>query len=309
MDALSLPTKNARQIARNMTANGRWSARIDGRSAAAKAIKRLVATYTAEIDKADNPLISRRIRELAELEILTAALRARALRGESIDPTAVPPLCEPNRAPAGRAGPRCRALRSVGRRMIQPLYKTLLATARKQGQSAQLEAASQRAALFQRFARDAARRLGCKPGDQVAVHYATLQLALELIQTRLIGGKEIDVSSLRWLSEQLDRYRPPPAPQEAIKIELAETLVGVCEKCGHVHQTDKPIHDPDPPPSPAPPRPPDSPPEKPSLPAVAAAPSNVVPLKRDPGSIHTAVLPDGSRPPLKHPPMHRGVCW
>jgi hypothetical protein len=86
-----LPTKDSARLARRSLRNGRWCARIDGRSAAAKAIKALVVAYTAEIERADNPLIARRIRELAETEVLLASLRARAFRGESIDPTAVPP--------------------------------------------------------------------------------------------------------------------------------------------------------------------------------------------------------------------------
>jgi hypothetical protein len=98
---------------------------------------------------------------------------------------------------------------------------------------------------------------------------------------------------------------PPPRP-DVVTIELAETLVGSCEKCGHVHQTGKPIHDPDPPPSP-----PSSPnggspapsPETPPLPAAAAVrpepSSNVVPLRgQGGGSIHDP-LPTGERPPLK----------
>jgi hypothetical protein len=94
MVALSLPTKDSRTIARKSIAipstRRVWATRIDGRSRLAQEIKRLVATYSAEIDRADNPLVSRRIRELAETEVLLASLRARALRGESIDPTAVP---------------------------------------------------------------------------------------------------------------------------------------------------------------------------------------------------------------------------
>jgi hypothetical protein len=86
-----LPTKDSARLARRSLRNGRWSARIDGRSAAAKAIKRLVNAYAAEIERADNPLVSRRIRELAETEVLLASLRAQTLRGEGpTDPTAIP---------------------------------------------------------------------------------------------------------------------------------------------------------------------------------------------------------------------------
>jgi hypothetical protein len=103
----------------------------------------------------------------------------------------------------------------------QPLYRQVLKAAAKGGPTAALEASKNRAALFERHAKDAARRLNCKPSDQQALHYATLALALESIQTRIIGGKEIDVSSLRWLSEQLDRFRPPA---EATNVTI--TVVG-----------------------------------------------------------------------------------
>jgi hypothetical protein len=165
--------------------------------------------------------------------------------------------------------------------MTQPLYKTLLKRAARHGQSDTLDAATQRAALFERFAKDAARKLQCKATDQPATHYATLALALELIQTRLIGGKEIDVSSLRWLSEQLDRYQPPPEIPR-VDIQLVETIAERCPQCGYERDSGRSKDEPDPPPHDPPSTPPTPPTEtKPSCPVPAV--SNVVELPRRSG--------------------------
>jgi hypothetical protein len=39
-----------------------------------------------------------------------------------------------------------------------------------------------------------------------------LRLCREVISSRLVAGKDIDANALRWLSEQLERYAPPPEP-------------------------------------------------------------------------------------------------
>jgi signal transduction protein with GAF and PtsI domain len=81
MVALALPTKDSARLAHRSLRNGRWIARIDGRSSAAKAVRKLERAYRAQVANADDPLVSRRIRELCELEVLLAALRAEGLRG------------------------------------------------------------------------------------------------------------------------------------------------------------------------------------------------------------------------------------
>jgi hypothetical protein len=60
--------------------------RMDGRSAQAVAIRRRVAAYRKALGAAaSEPFVKSRIVELAELEVLTAQLRANALAGQPVD--------------------------------------------------------------------------------------------------------------------------------------------------------------------------------------------------------------------------------
>jgi hypothetical protein len=135
-----------------------------------------------------------------------------------------------------------------------------------------------RAALYQKFLRQAAKEYRCKPSDMPARLAATRRLTLEVYQARLIAGRDVDPATLRWMLEEEAKYAPPPEIPK-VNITFVETLHGICPRCGYTHDTGKPLTDPDPPPSPpsGPPTPPLT--EKSSLPAVASN-SNVVPLRK-----------------------------
>jgi hypothetical protein len=92
--SLQFPTRRSARIARRLLAgNGivraplqQRAVRIDGRSAQAVAIRRRIASYRQALGAAAvEPFVKTRIQELAELEVLTAQLRANALAGEPVD--------------------------------------------------------------------------------------------------------------------------------------------------------------------------------------------------------------------------------
>jgi hypothetical protein len=145
---------------------------------------------------------------------------------------------------------------------------------------------TERAAIYTKYAEEAAEQFRCKPTDMPAKLAATRRLAFELYQVGLIDGRNPDPSILKWFLEEEAKHTPPPEIPK-VNIAFVETLQGVCPKCGYTHDTGKPVTDPDPPPSPpsGPPTPP--PTEKPSLSATASN-SNVVPLRKAGGSIHDA---------------------
>jgi hypothetical protein len=136
-----------------------------------------------------------------------------------------------------------------------------------------------RAALYQRLLKQAAKELRCKVTDEKVKNVAVLRLAREVISTKLVAGKDIDPNALRWLSEQLDKYAPNVQPQ---KVEVNIQPVTLCARC-------KAVVEDEPPPTPTP-RSPVSPPtatratEKPFASKPAA--EKVVPIKRQPPSMH-----------------------
>jgi hypothetical protein len=96
-----------------------------------------------------------------------------------------------------------------------PLYRQLLERVAKRGPSDGLAASQARAATFERYAKEAARRFNVKATDEIATRFACLRLCEEMFQARLISGKEVDASAatLKWLSEELakfQRYGPGP---------------------------------------------------------------------------------------------------
>jgi hypothetical protein len=138
---------------------------------------------------------------------------------------------------------------------------------------------NERAELYTQFLEAAAKEYRCAPTDMPAKMAASRRLSFEVYTAQLIEGRNPDPATLRLFLEEEARFAPPPAPIDPVKIEIVETLVGICQRCGFEHQTGKPVTDPDPPPSP--PKPPTPPTEtKPSPPASSAAPTNVVELPR-----------------------------
>jgi hypothetical protein len=143
-----------------------------------------------------------------------------------------------------------------------------------------------RAELYQKLLKTAAKQLGCKPSDERAKDLAVLRLCRESITSKLISGRDVDPSALRWLVEELAKFSPPPEPLRVTVEVVGKDGIPISEL----------PREPDPtPPSPStPPNPPAEP--KPPLPAAVA--SNVVELRRG-GSIHDACPLTGPMPPLK----------
>ena len=122
-----------------------------------------------------------------------------------------------------------------------------------------------RAELYQKLLKQAAKELHCKVTDERCKNYAVLKLAREVISSKLVNGKDIDPSALRWLSEELAKYAPAAAPA-SVSVVLSRTVI--CAKCQAQIE-----REPDPPPTPPPPNP--------DLKPVRSAPSNVVELTLD----------------------------
>jgi hypothetical protein len=97
------------------------------------------------------------------------------------------------------------------------------------------KATRDRANRFKRHLRESAKQLGCKVGDERAIHLATLKAAREAVQARIIAGVAIDVGDLMKLDEALRVYMPVAGPKH-ITIEFVEGLIGVCHACGHEHR-------------------------------------------------------------------------
>jgi hypothetical protein len=129
-----------------------------------------------------------------------------------------------------------------------------------------------RAVLYKKLLKQSAKELRCRTSDERAKNYAVLKLTRELISARLINGKDVDPSALRWLSEELEKYAPAAVPAS---VQLSIQPVSICARCKC--EIDR---EPDPPlPSVALPVPSSAPVEAKS----EAAPkplANVVPLKR-----------------------------
>jgi hypothetical protein len=107
--------------------------------------------------------------------------------------------------------------------MAEALYKRLLRHAALGGDTPALKASQDRAARYEQYAREAAKQFNMRPGDELPSRIACLKLALESITARLIGGREIDPGALRWLSEELAKYTPPPVQPE-ITVTFVEPM-------------------------------------------------------------------------------------
>jgi hypothetical protein len=144
----------------------------------------------------------------------------------------------------------------------------------------------------------AAETLRLPPDAEKVALLAALRLSHETQVERLLAGATIDPHALLALSEAIEKLSPA-LPPPVITVEIVEPtdgpLVPHCRRCGW-----KPGDDTNMPP--APPVPPviDAEPVK-SSPAQA---QNVVALPRRGGSIHDAVLPDGT--PAR---MARSELW
>ncbi len=136
---------------------------------------------------------------------------------------------------------------------------------------------NERAALYVRFLEEAAAEYKCAVTDMPAKMAATRRLSFEVYQARLIEGRDPDVSVLKWFLEQEALHAPPPEPLR-VTVEIVEPTLT--------------LPPPDPPSSGVPPPAPAN--ATPAASAPSALPANVVPIRKAGGSIHDAVLPDGT---------------
>jgi hypothetical protein len=132
-----------------------------------------------------------------------------------------------------------------------------------------------RAVLYQTLLKAAAKELRVKATSERAKDLAVLRLCRESITSKLISGRDVDPSALRWLVEELAKFAPPQQ-QKPLKIgvKFLEGPIAHCPACGW-HRDQQP-----------PPSPPSAPPPtetKPSSPVPSAPAANVVALRRDAG--------------------------
>jgi hypothetical protein len=85
-----------------------------------------------------------------------------------------------------------------------------------------------RAVLYKKLLKQSAKELRCRTSDERAKNYAVLKLAREVISSKLVNGKDIDPSALRWLSEELEKYAPAAV---APNVQLTIQPVTLCAKC------------------------------------------------------------------------------
>jgi hypothetical protein len=109
--------------------------------------------------------------------------------------------------------------------------------------------------------------LGLSVDADRVVMLAALKLQHQTMLENLVAGRNVDADSLLAITRAISELLPPPLPKiPEVKIEIVDTLVGICSKCGHEHRPyqppvegARPNAEPSPPPPEAPPRPPEPP--------------------------------------------------
>jgi hypothetical protein len=57
----------------------------------------------------------------------------------------------------------------------------------------------------------------------------------------LVAGRNTDADALLAITRAISELLPPPVPKiPEVKIEIVDTLVGICSKCGHEHRPYQP---------------------------------------------------------------------
>ena len=125
--------------------------------------------------------------------------------------------------------------------------------------------------------------LGLPVDADRVVMLAALKLQHQTMLENLVAGRNIDADTLLAITRAISELLPPPVPQiPEVKIEIVDTLVGICSKCGHEHRPyQPPVEVPKPNMKPSPP------PE--ALPCSPAPPTNVIEMR--PRSIHDGTPP------------------
>jgi hypothetical protein len=107
--------------------------------------------------------------------------------------------------------------------------------------------------------------LGLPVDADRVVMLAALKLQHQTMLENIVAGRNIDADSLLAITRAISELLPPPLPKiPEVKIEIVDTLVGICSKCGHEHRPYQPPVEgarsnvkPSPPPPEAPPRSPE----------------------------------------------------
>jgi hypothetical protein len=152
---------------------------------------------------------------------------------------------------------------------------------------------------YKKLLRQVARELDEKPDAEVVKHVATLRLMRENVQIRLLEGERVDAADVLRLDEALKQYLPQGKPL-SVQVTIVNGTRVCCPGCKLEFDphTDEPVR---PQPDPVPPAPKLLPPPTIDAKPEQAAKKPEAPPRRDPGSIHNCVLPDGT--PARMPPI------
>jgi hypothetical protein len=93
---------------------------------------------------------------------------------------------------------------------------------------------AERAKLFKRLLRESAKQLKASVTDYRVQLLASLRLDLEDTITARLDGEDVDRSETRRITEEIAKFAPAPTI-EPVRIDVVDSLIGVCVKCGHEH--------------------------------------------------------------------------
>ena len=83
--------------------------------------------------------------------------------------------------------------------------------------------------------------LGLSVDADRVVMLAALKLQHQSMLENLVAGRNVDADSLLAITRAISELLPPPLPKiPEVKIEIVDTLVGICSKCGHEHRPYQP---------------------------------------------------------------------
>ena len=147
---------------------------------------------------------------------------------------------------------------------------------------------------LEQLRKEAAERLRLPLDHDKTQLLAALRLNHETLVEKLVAGNSVNPDQLLALSEAIDKLTPELPPQK-ITVEFVEGPIERCPACGWCRDDQVPSKK----------EPINITPKALPAPTVEAKPEEPTPpLRRHPGSIHNAVLPDGT--PARLPPIDDG---
>jgi hypothetical protein len=88
---------------------------------------------------------------------------------------------------------------------------------------------------------EAAAVLGLPVDADRVVMLAALKLQHQTMLESLVAGRNTDADALLAITRAISELLPPAGPKiPEVKIEIVDTLVGICSKCGHEHRPYQP---------------------------------------------------------------------